>query len=331
MAISVGVANPGTISSVGNANPGRITSVGNANPGRITGVDVAHPGTISGVNVAQPQGNVPGAPGFDPYTAALAILKNAQNASASREVYAPTPNFAAISSNATARANAAVNPVYTKYLNQFLEGQAKQQATQTAIKDMNVQNAQDMLKQTQDANKLTGERTTADASTKQGELAIATDWRQTDQGGQFDIDRVAQAVQQAKSGLTGSGVAGGAQKASQDKFNTTESRQNTQDLQQKAEIELAKSRTFEDLAKSNELATKTEGKQEKAAKFDLSTFIQNQGIALTDEQNRLELQRRGEVSRQEEAFTKEGFQDYFNKISNPAQKAAFAKAYGSYL
>lgn len=269
----------------------------------------------------------PAAP--DPYLAAAqALLRQTQ---ANQEAVAPTPNFNAINANATARANADVNPIYTKYLNDFLGQQAQQQATQQAVRDQAIQNAQDILKQTQQANTVTGQRSTEDTATKEAQAAQATDWRQTSQGGQFDIDRVAQAIAQAKSGTGGSGVGQGAQLASQNAFNTKESQQATGDAQQQAATELAKARTFEDLATSNTLASGNEAKGEKAAEFNLSSFIQQQGIDLQKEQQTLESQRQAQLATTQQQFVKSGFQQFFNSISNPAQKAAFAKAYGSYL
>lgn len=324
--------------NVSTATPGNITGVTTATPGKITGVSVANPRPITSVgnsNGSQTTSytNPATVAVADPYGASLlassqALLKSIQ---AQQEVMAPTPNFKAINSAATARANKDVNPIYTKYLNDFLGQQAQQQATQKAVEEQSVQNAKDTLKQTQDANAVTGARTTQDTATKEAQAAEATDWRQTDQGGQYDIDRVAQAIAQAKAGTTGSGVAGGTAQASQDKFNTTESRQATQDAETKANTELAKARTFEDLSTSNINAVSAEGKSEKVAQFNLSSFIQGQGIDLKNKQQQLEIDRQNRVAQVQGQFVKSGFQDFFNKISNPAQKAAFAKAYGSYL
>lgn len=286
------------------------------------------------VQGGSPAGSVPGvnrgttvAPAPQPFNP----LAGLPSGGATPEVFAPDPGFDTINKNATARATADVNPIYTKYLNDFLGTQAQQQATQKAITDQAVQNAQDTLKDTLKSNEITGARTTADTATKLNEANIATDWRQTDQGGQYDIDRVAQAVQQAKAGLTGSGLAAGQQGASQTAFNTKESRQATGDAQQKAATQLAQSRTFEDLARSGELATQAEGKQEKAAQFDLTTFMQNQGMQLQDEQQKLEQQRQNQVAQTQAKYKQDAVVNFYKTITNPAQKAAYIKAYGNYF
>ena len=341
MSISVSVANPGSISGVSVAHPTGGVSISKANPGAITSVGNAAPyyqtgginGSTAGTFSLTPPAAAPATPAANPAIAAndAAIRALAAQIKSMQEATAPTPNFDAINANANARAATDVNPVYTKYLNDFLGQQAQQQATQTAIRDTNIQQAQDVLKNTQEANTVTGNRTTQDTATKEANAAQATDWRQTDQGGQYDIDRVAQAIQQAKSGTAGSGIAAGQQASSQQAFNTKESRQATQDQQQLQATELAKARTFEDLATSNKLATQKEGGEEKNINFNLSTFIQQQGMDLQNKQQQLELQRQGALAAQTQKYVKSGFQSFFNTISNPAQKAAFAKAYGSYL
>ena len=295
-------------------------------------IQIQGSGTSQGIRIASPAGPSKPSTTVDPSVVAIQkLLASIRAQNATLMTAAPTPNFEAINANAAARASADVNPIYTKRLNEFLTQQSKQQATQQAIKEQNIAEAQLLLKNTQEANKVTGKRTTEDTATKQAQAAEQTDWRQTDQGGQYDMDRIALAVNQARSGTAGSGVAAGQQASSQEKFNTAESRQATQDAQTKAATELAKARTFEDLATSGRLAGEKETATKKAAEFNLSTFIQQQGIDLQNKQQQLESQRQEQVASVKREFVKSGFQDFFNKISNPAQKAAFAKAYGSYL
>lgn len=243
-------------------------------------------------------------------------------------VYAPKLDLAAISAQARSAAENNVNPYYTKELNDFLAQQASTKAQQQAQTDTNIQNLKDTLTNTQAANETTGNRATEDTATKEAGINQAADWRQTDQGGQYDLDRVAQAVQQAKSGLTGSGIAGGQSAASQDKFNTTESRQATQDTEDKVAAELSKARTFEDLATSNKLAGETEAKGEKQANVDLTNFITNQGFDLKNEQDQLEQKRLAAVSAETQNQSKLLINNFINSIANPAQRQAAIQAYG---
>lgn len=244
-------------------------------------------------------------------------------------VYAPSLDLAAINAQARAAAEANVNPFYTKSLNDFLTQQASEKAQQEGQTATNIQNLKDTLTNTQNANEVTGERATEDTATKEEQAAEATDWRQTDQGGQYDMNRIAMAVNQAKSGLTGSGLAGGAQKTAQDTFNTTESRQATTDAETKAATELGKARTFEDLATSNTLAGQTEATGESQANVDLTNFITNQGFALTGEQNTLEQNRLQAVASETTNQAKLLINNFISSISNPAQRLAAIQAYGN--
>lgn len=244
-------------------------------------------------------------------------------------VYAPKIDLAAINAQARKAAEGNVNPYYTKALNDFLAEQASAKAQQQAQTKTNIQNAQDLLTQTTKANAVTGTRTTEDTAQKESDINQAADWRQTDQGGQYDIDRVAQAINEAKSGLTGSGIAAGERGASQEKFNTTESRQATSDTENKAAAELTKARTFQDLATSNENATTGEAKAEKQANFDLTNFITGQDFALKTEKSSLEKSRLGDIATNTSAEAKLLLNQFIANIANPAQRLAAYQTYGS--
>lgn len=314
-----------------------ITSVGVANPGTISGTSVATGvPTISGVNVAT---NVPTISGVvnanTPPPAPVApptVYPSIYGANGpTPEVLAPTPDFNTIFSNANARANTDVNATgyYQKQINDFIANQAAQQATQTAVKDQALKVAQQQLENTTAANDVTGQRTTADTAAKEAVTNKQADWRQTDQGGNYDMNRIADAVATARAGGTGSGLSAGKDLATQTAFNTKESRQATGDQQTIDYAELAKARTFEDLATSNKLAGQDKANKDIAANFNLSSFIQAQSMDLAHEQQATESARQAKIAATTDAYRKSAIQDYFNNISNPAQKAAFAKAYGS--
>lgn len=243
-------------------------------------------------------------------------------------VYAPKLDLAAINANARKSAENNVNPFYTKTLNDFLTQQATEKSQQEAQTATNIKNLKDVLTNTTDANAVTGNRATEDTATKEANINQVADWRQTDQGGQYDIDRVAQAIQQSKSGLTGSGIAGGQQGASQDKFNTTESRQATTDQQAKDQAELAKARTFEDIATSNKIAGQNETKGEAQQNVNLTDFITNQGLQLNTQKSDLEAKRLQAVAQESQNQAKLAVNNFIASIANPAQRQAAYQAYG---
>lgn len=317
MALSVGVANPRGISNVGVAAPPRITNVGVATPPRINGVDVAHPGTIGPVSTGGPSialtsaggagGGVPGPP---------------------PPVYAPRLDIAATNAKARAAAESAVNPFYTKQLTDFLAQQAELKRQQEAQYNTNIQNYQDTLKNTLEANALTGARTTEDTGIKTAAINTAQDNNQVDTGTQFEDARIAAARQQAETGVLGTGAGNNQTTTQTTNRNTTEGRTNDQFQLQKDQQELFKTRTFEDLSKSGELATASEGKSEKQAKFDLDNYITNAGYTEKDKRNELEQSRLERIAAESRNQGKLLFNQYLANISNPAQYEAAVRTYG---
>jgi uncharacterized protein (DUF849 family) len=142
------------------------------------------------------------------------------------------------------------------------------------------------------------------------------------------MNRVAEAIDQAKSGTTGSGIAAGQSDASRSKFTTTESRQATADQQKRDLTELGKARTFEDLATSNTNAATSKQKGTEQANFDLSKFIQGQGFALDEQKTQLEKLRLEQVAAETGNQNSILFSKYLQGISNPAQYNAALSTYG---
>lgn len=260
-------------------------------------------------------------------SAQIAALEK-QIAAANQQVYAPNLDLAAVNAQARSAAENNVNPYYTKQLNDFVAQQTAQKAQQQQATDIQIKNLQDQLAQTQQANTVTGQRATEDTATKEAQAAQATDQRQTDQGTSFDQARTQQALQLAQGGLTGSGLAAQQEVATQTAHDTTETRQAQADQDQKNATELAKARTFEDLASSNTLAQTAEGKGEKSANINLDNFIQNQGFDLNNQKNSLETQRLQAVATEQSNQAKLLINNFINSIANPAQRQAAIKVYG---
>jgi hypothetical protein len=239
----------------------------------------------------------------------------------------PRLDYAALQAQARSAAENAVNPYYTKQINDFVANQALQKQRQEAQNQTNIQNLQDELKQTLEGNQIQEGRTTQDVSQNQADINQNADQFQTDTGQAFDANRIAQADQIAKSGLSG-GLAAQQGEAAQIQGNTAEKRQEQQFQKQRDAQELFKTRTFEDLARSGELATQAEAKGERQAQFDLNNFIQDQGLAETQKRNELEASRLQQVGAETQNQAKLAFQRYLANIRDPAQLAAAAQLYG---
>lgn len=313
MALSVAPVNNPTFSGVQAPN----------NPLKITSVGVAHPPTLT--NLQKPAAApAPAAP--NPYYAS-AYGGGGGGSYAPPVVYAPKLDIAAVNAQARKAAEGAVNPYYTKVLSEFLSQQAVQKQQQQTAYDTSVKNAEDLLQQNLQADELGRQRTTEDTATNQANINQTADQFQTDSGNQFTADRLAKAKEIAQAGLTG-GLGAQQGEALQTTRNTTESRQEEQYQQQRDQQALFKGRTFEDLAKTDELSKTTSEKSKTAAKFSLDSYIQN---AAADEQNKrndLEKSRLQDIASNQAAQAKLAFQRYIAGITNPAQRAAAISTYG---
>lgn len=300
-------------------------------------------GTIGGQNY-NAAGDFIGVPASQQYTVAKAASQAALSPSvqqsqtdwaallkqirASQAPVAPKLDYASINAQARANAENAVNPYYTKSLNDFLAGQAAQKAQTEQQTQTNIQNIQDQLAQTQKQNAVTGGRAAEDAATNTANINTQADQFQTDSGAQYDAKRLSDAKAAAAAGVTG-GLGAQQQEAAQIANNTVETRAGAQTDQQKAQVELAKARTFEDLANSGAQAATSAEKGTKQANVDLANFIENQGIALTNKQNDLSTSKAAAIQSAQQNEQHVLVQNFINSIANPASRQAAISAYGS--
>lgn len=261
------------------------------------------------------------------YLAALDALTKAQ-AGANREVYAPNLDLASISAKARKEAAKAVNPYYTKTLNTFLAEQGARKQQEKAQYEMNVKNLEDELKNTLEGNEITKGRTTEDVAANQAEIAQTEDYYQTDEGTQQAIEQIAEAKQLAQSGLTG-GLGAQQKEASQTARNTTEKRQGEQFDKKRAEQEIFKARTFEDLERAGKLATGAKEKGAKQAKFDLDSFIKNQSFAIKKTKAELARNQREEIANKTRTIAQTKVNKFIQSIADPARRSAAYSAYGN--
>ncbi len=243
-------------------------------------------------------------------------------------VYAPKLDIAALNAKARASAEGAVNPYYTKVLNEFLAQQAVQRQQRQTQYQTDVTNIQDTLKNTQEANKLAGERTTEDVANNRADINLNADQFQQDSGQQFDAARTQQAGDVAQAGLTGSGLGNKAQAATQTNRNQTENRQAQKFQEQHNQQEMFKGRTFADLIKSSADAAVSAEKGKTAVKFDLDNYLQNAQYQEQQQRNSLEQDRLAKIADEQRNQARLGFNQYLAGITDPAKLVAATQTYG---
>jgi hypothetical protein len=239
----------------------------------------------------------------------------------------PKLDYAALQAQARKSAENAVNPYYTKQLNDFLARQAAQKQQQEQQTQMNIQSLEENLTNTLQGNETKKTRTSEDVATDVANINQQEDIFQTDTGQAADAGRIQQARDLAQSGLTG-GMGAQQVESAVDKRNTAEARQGAEFDQARAQQELFKGRTFEDLARSGELATKAKEKGVTQATFDLDNYIKNQGFETESKKSELESSRLAQVLTEQSRQAKLLYQQYLSRISDPARLAAAASTYG---
>jgi len=264
--------------------------------------------------------------GLDAYLKAQRDLMSSYSR-ANQQVYAPSINLSAINSQARASAENAVNPFYTKQLNDFLAQQAalKSQKEQQAQTD--IQLAEQKLKDILGENQVKQARTTEDVALNQEQINTTADQFQTDTGTQANVDRLAMAKELAAGGSTG-GLAAQKQETAQAARNTTEGRQEQQFQQKRQEQEIFKARTFEDLGRAGEQAGRGKEQAVKQTNFDLQNYITNQGFENESKKSTLEAARLSAIAEEQSNQRRLQINNFISSISNPAQRQAALQAYG---
>lgn len=243
-------------------------------------------------------------------------------------VYAPKLDVAAVNAQARQAAENAVNPFYTKQLNEFLtqQGVLKQQKQTQYATD--VQNLQDTLANQLQGNETSRGRATQDEATNQAQINQNADQFQVDQGKTFEDQRLAAARGQAVSGTLNTGAGNRQTTLATEAQNTLESRQGQQFQQSKDQQALLKGRSLEDLLRSDDLSKTAEVKGEKQATFDLNNYMQGLGYQEQQTRNSLEQERLQRVGQETGNQSKLAFTRYLSTIKNPAQYAAAVSTYG---
>lgn len=235
-----------------------------------------------------------------------------------------TTNF----SKAQQAATAAVNPLYTKKLNDFITGQQTAAARQQADTTTANTQLQESLDAALAASNTNRERTTQDTATNVDAINKTQGYYQTDQGNNFEAARAALAGNIANSGLTGSGLGSGQTTAATKDRNVTEGRQVESFNTQKAAQQLAKTRTFEDLLTSDTLNTKSSAEKTSANNLDLDRFISDQGTALSLQRDALAAQQEADITAKSNDLAKQGFAQFLATLKNPGDIQRASAAYG---
>lgn len=238
--------------------------------------------------------------GYDPSAAIAAANASAQaaaqnyaaiQAQLAAQPRLPTYNTAAAWANAQKAATAAVDPVYTDKLNQYLQAAQLGKTVQTRKQgEQEADIASTLTNQTAD-NATTRIRTGEDQTTRLGDVGTNEVNYQADSGTAFDQARTALLGDIANSGLVTSGIGQGKVASTTAQRNQTDNEQTQQFDASRRDINTTATRSFEDLATSDTRNTSAAATGTARSKQELQDYIDNanieeQGFRMNNEADR---------------------------------------------
>jgi len=200
---------------------------------------------------------------------------------------APSLNFGAINANAAAAAQSQVNPLYTQYLNQYLQQEAAVTQQQQSANTQAVQAAQSALANTQAQNTQQQQFTGANTALNLTNINQQAANREQNAGNQFDTQRAQLEAQIGQSNLGASGIGQQQIWTARNNANVAELQSQDTDQYNRNQQLLNESNTFAQIAQSNKYASTVEGQAESAANLKLSSYLQNAAYAQTQAEEQL--------------------------------------------
>lgn len=227
----------------------------------------------------------------------------------------PTYDIMGNYNRARSTAESKVNPLYEKYLKDFLAGQAVKTANKKTETGLTKAATALDLSQTLAQNTVDRTRTGEDTTSAIAKLNELEGNMQQDTGTQFDADRRSLAEQNAAAGLTTSGIGGGNMFVQQDQRNISEERQVKESNNQKDAKRLFASRTFADLARGDENANAISTQKDKEAQFDLDAYLSELAIDETQYRADNEVKRLTDINSQTSTYANQGTQSFLSSLA----------------
>lgn len=227
------------------------------------------------------------------------------------------PTFDVLGNYKRARSQAekAVNPMYEKYLKDFLAKQQIQKQNKRGQTNLAKESNALELSQTLGENEVTRGRTMEDTLAAIDKLNRQEGEFQQDSGTQFDIDRRANAETIAAAGMTTSGIGAQNMYDQETARNISEERQVTEFNNQREAKKLFQARTFEDLARGDENARAIASQRDKEAQFDLDAYLRELAADETQFRTENELKRLQDIGSQTTSYERRGTQEFLASLA----------------
>lgn len=216
---------------------------------------------------------------------------------------------------ARSQAERSVNPLYEKYLKDFLAKQSTQKQNKQTEVGLRKESNQIELGQTLGENQVNRTRTMEDTAAAIQRLGEQEGQMQQDTGTQFDIDRRAAAETIAAAGLTTSGIGQSKMFDLVDQRNISEERQVAEFNNQREAKKLFQTRTIEDLARGDENARTIAQQKDKEAQFDLDAYLRELAHEETAFRTENEIKRLGDINSQSSVYERQGTQSFLASLA----------------
>lgn len=268
-----GVQNP-TLNPTKNTAIKPVTFTGQPAPTMNKTVTPAAQSAVSGANTALNSADSLIAQGNNESAQIASLLKSIQ---AEEQANAPgtavSLNTNALNAAAQKAASASVNPLYTKYLNQYLQEEAANKQAAQSQNTLNLQGEQSALGNTLAQNTLQEEATASTNALTQGNINVQQQNYQL-QSGNAQNAKLAAINQSIGTGnLGGSGLGQQQIYEAENARNAADAAQSGQFQYQRDTANLSTQDTFAQLAQSSQYAQTAEGQQEAQTNFNLNDYV----------------------------------------------------------
>lgn len=222
---------------------------------------------------------------------------------------------------AKSAAERAWNPVYEKKLNDYLANNLAKKTAKERDFNLNLENITNEKTNTLAENAANRTRTAEDTALAVGQINTKEGQFQTDEGQSFDQNYRQVAEQLGASGAATTGL-GKQQTSDMVRLrNVTSQRQLDEFQGQRQAKELFKTRTFEDLARGDATAAQLAESKNKAAKFDLDSYLED--LAYDEKVTRLdtELERQTKVLQETQVQADSGTEQFLAGLAGQGYDA----------
>lgn len=216
---------------------------------------------------------------------------------------------------ARSQAEKAVNPLYQKYLKDFLAKQAIQKQNKQGETALTKKSNALELSQTLAENNVNRTRTAEDTTNALQQIGVQEGQMQQDTGTQFDQERRQNAEALAAAGLTTSGIGAQNMFEQQQQRNISEERQVKEFNNQRDAKKLFQARTFEDLARGDQNAQDIAKNKDEAAQFDLDAYLRELAADETQFRTENEVKRLGDINTQAQTYERKGTQQFLASLA----------------